>query len=223
MPVVRFLDTETTGFVDPDPVEIAFIDCVGPPHHMKIAQKAQEFYKPRKPIENGAMAVHHITNEDVAGHQKWDPESFHPGEGFDFLVGHSIDYDWNVIGKPEVRRICTDAMARHTWPEADSYKQSALLYRLYGGKAREMFNLKFAHGALLDIENCYHLFGVIVKIHKFKAWEEVWKFSEEARVPIKMPFGKHRGEKIADMPRSYKNWLLGQPDVDPYLRVALER
>ncbi|MNN74026.1 hypothetical protein D3C81_1901880 [compost metagenome] len=45
--------------------------------------------------------------------------------------------------------------------------------------------------------------------------------SEEARIPTVIRFGKHAGSKIADIPADYKKWLLGQADVDPYLRKAL--
>lgn len=30
---------------------------------------------------------------------------------------------------------------------------------------------------------------------------------------VKMPFGKHKGELVADLPDSYLNWLLGQDFV----------
>ena len=46
--------------------------------------------------------------------------------------------------------------------------------------------------------------------------------SEIARIPTIMPFGKHKGLLLADVPSSYKQWLLGQSDVDPFLRKALE-
>ncbi len=36
-----------------------------------------------------------------------------------------------------------------------------------------------------------------------------------------MTFGKHKGMNITDIPPDYKRWLLGQQDVDPYLRKAL--
>ncbi|HBZ18829.1 MAG TPA: DNA polymerase III subunit epsilon, partial [Betaproteobacteria bacterium] len=36
-----------------------------------------------------------------------------------------------------------------------------------------------------------------------------------------MPFGKHKGSLLSDMPRDYKEWLLKQGDIDPYLRKAL--
>jgi exodeoxyribonuclease X len=38
-----------------------------------------------------------------------------------------------------------------------------------------------------------------------------------------MPFGKHQGELIADVPADYAAWLLRQPDVDEYLTIALRR
>ncbi len=47
--------------------------------------------------------------------------------------------------------------------------------------------------------------------------------SEDARMPTVMSFGKHKGELIKDIPRDYKRWLLNQPDVDPYLAIALRR
>jgi exodeoxyribonuclease X len=37
-----------------------------------------------------------------------------------------------------------------------------------------------------------------------------------------MPFGKHRGELIANIPLDYKQWLLKQPDMDEYLVMAIK-
>ena len=55
------------------------------------------------------------------------------------------------------------------------------------------------------------------------SWEAVWAFSEEARIPETMPFGKHRGVAISDLPRDYVGWALKNlTDMDPYLRKALE-
>src|SRR5262245_55092932 len=36
-----------------------------------------------------------------------------------------------------------------------------------------------------------------------------------------MPFGKHRGKRLADVPLSYLAWLLDECDVKPYLREAI--
>ena len=37
-----------------------------------------------------------------------------------------------------------------------------------------------------------------------------------------MPFGKHKGELISQMPSDYKQWMLRQDNVSEYLRKALE-
>lgn len=55
------------------------------------------------------------------------------------------------------------------------------------------------------------------------SWEELWEISEDARIPKIIRFGKHTGSKIEDIPHDYKRWLLGQADIDPYLRKALEK
>jgi exodeoxyribonuclease X len=46
--------------------------------------------------------------------------------------------------------------------------------------------------------------------------------SEKARIPKVMPYGKHKGELISQMPADYKQWMLRQDNVSEYLRKALE-
>jgi exodeoxyribonuclease X len=52
--------------------------------------------------------------------------------------------------------------------------------------------------------------------------EDLWRESELARIPTIMPFGKHKGLLLPDVPSHYRDWLLNQADIDPYLRKALE-
>lgn len=40
-------------------------------------------------------------------------------------------------------------------------------------------------------------------------------------MPTTFTFGKHQGEKIADVPLDYIHWMMRQPDVDPYLMKAM--
>ena len=139
-----------------------------------------------------------------------------------YLIGHNIDYDYKVIGEPPVKRICTLALSRYLWPELDAHRQSAMLYHLERETARD--RLKGAHSASCDVENCLVILGhIVVKLGGVETWEQLWEISEKARIPTKLHFGKHRGELISNIPKSYKQWLLGQPDVDVYLRQALEK
>ena len=130
-----------------------------------------------------------------------------------------MDFDWGVIGKPEVKRICTLSLARKLWPNLDSHNQSALLYYLERSTAREQ--LRNAHSALIDVGICAAILNHICQELGIKTVEALYAESEKARIPITMPFGKHKGSLLSDMPRDYKEWLLKQGDIDPYLRKAL--
>jgi exodeoxyribonuclease X len=151
---------------------------------------------------------------------------FHLPGGIEYLIGYNIDYDWRVIGEPPIKRICVLALARSLLPGLDSYSQSAVLYHLIRSQAREL--LKGAHSADADVYNCRiilsHLIPKLAPIEPTGApltWYWIWLASEQARIPKVMTFGKHKGVAINDIPADYKCWLLGQPDVDPYLVKAL--
>ncbi|HEX3747647.1 MAG TPA: hypothetical protein VHW09_27115 [Bryobacteraceae bacterium] len=143
--------------------------------------------------------------------------------GTEYLVGYNVDYDWKVIGQPEIRRICVLALSRHFFPGLDSYSQSAVLYHVARQQAREL--LKGAHSADVDVYNCHiilsHLIPRMVDSAGPLTWERIWMRSELARIPTVMTFGKHKGATIKDIPADYKRWLLGQPELDPYLVKAL--
>ena len=119
-----------------------------------------------------------------------------------------------------MKRIDTLAFSRKLWPKADSHSLGAMLYLHDRTKAGGY--LRNAHSAATDAYNCYRLLGHILRaLGEPVTWEAVWVLSEDARVPTHMNFGKHKGMAIADVPADYKRWLLGQPDIDPYLRKAL--
>jgi exodeoxyribonuclease X len=126
-----------------------------------------------------------------------------------------------------VKRICTQALSRALWPDADSHSQSAMIYLHYRAQAREM--LQGAHAALDDVRNCRMLLIVILMELNLRngvavsSFEKLWEISEEARIPTVIRFGKHAGSKIADIPADYKRWMLAQDNVDPYLRKALTK
>lgn len=219
-------DTETTGVSEPVIVEAAWL-LLNNPVDCAICDKFLGRYNPGKPIELGALATHHILDEELVSCPP--ANSFELPEGTEYLIGHNIDFDWRAIGEPPVKRICTLALSRYLHPELDDHAQSAMLYHYSADRALTRDRLRSAHSAQADVRNCHSLLTCLLDDLEERGdlnpacvdWETVWQVSERARVPTVMTFGKHKGERIADVPGDYKAWLLRQPDVDPYLAKAL--
>jgi len=221
------LDTETTGIVDPEVIEacwmsVAFVPGGAGQHlpSIRFGPPVTRRFKPSGPISMGAMATHHIMDEDLQDQP--GSSTFRLPDGTRYVVGHNVDFDWRVAGSPEsVKRIDTLCLARRFWPECDSHSLGALTYFLDRAGARE--RLRSAHNAETDVLLTARLLEAILRTSAVPITDidALWRLSESARVPTVMPFGKHKGWKISDVPPDYKAWLRRQPDVDPYLLIAL--
>lgn len=224
------LDTETTGLDAPEVVALAHTTLLESPTNLSCGIGAQ-FFKPSKPISLGALATHHIIDEDLADAPPWLGR-WTPPEGAEYLIGHNVDFDWKAIGQPHVARICTLALSRHILPDIDSHSLGALTYYFRGRIAgREL--LRNAHDAAQDVHLCMLALIELLKLMPSMAsWHQVWQASEKARVPTRFTFGKYGpkdgkpGQVIADVRKadpSYIRWCLGVPDFasDPYLTKAL--
>ncbi|WP_130804844.1 putative quorum-sensing-regulated virulence factor [Acinetobacter ihumii] len=220
------LDTETHT-LNGLPIEIAYAPIII--HDGKISlDKSQLFdqlYQVNQPISYAAMAVHHILESDLEGQPLFT--SFELPSETQYIIGHNVDYDINAIAKcgvdtQQIKPICTLALARKVWPQADAHNISALIYLISKGseKAREL--LKGAHRADADIILTANILMHIVHHLNIENIEALYQASEQARIPSKINFGKHKGTLIQDLPNDYVNWLLRQDELDPYLKKALE-
>jgi exodeoxyribonuclease X len=210
-------DVEATDKNDAVIIEAASLDVTSL-KPFEVGNPWVQRYNPGKPISLGALATHHIMDEELVNCPA--SSSFRLPAGTKYLIGHNIDFDWVAIGSPEVKRICTLALARSLWPDLDSHTQSALLYYFERATAREQ--LRNAHSALADVWICSKIVvQIIEKLHPVSL-DALWEMSEKARIPTTMPYGKHKGELISQVPSDYKQWLLRQDNVSGYLRKALE-
>lgn len=218
------IDTETTGMRDPEVIELAIKKLttfdVGGFHETSLVYR----YCPSKPIELGALATHHITAEELQDYPASSTAKL-PMDA-EYIIGHNIDFDWKVLGSPPVGRICTQALARMLYPSLDSHRLGALMYYLRPDVAKAY--LKNSHSAGVDVENCHLILTeMLVELESrsfvITSSEELWAVSERARIPTTMPFGKHKGLPIAEVPKSYVSWYKRQEQTDQYVIEAFRR
>ncbi|RZG64030.1 3'-5' exonuclease [Acinetobacter bouvetii] len=220
------LDTETHT-LNGQPIEIAYAPIQISDHKITLdkSQLFDQLYSVDEPISFTAMAVHHILESDLENKPHYT--TFKLPEDTLYIIGHNIDYDIRALEKcgvdsTRIKAICTLALARLVWPNAEAHNISALIYMISKGseKAREM--IRKAHRADMDIILTANILMHIVHHLKINSIEELYAASEDARIPRSINFGKHRGTAIADLPADYVQWLMRQEDLDPYLRKALE-
>jgi len=234
--VALILDTETTGVDNPDVIELAYLPLTA--RCLSEGPVWVQRFSTEKKIELGAMATHHIIEDDLAGLPAW-PGSWAPPTGIEYLIGHNIDFDWKAIGSPmPMKRICTLALSRKYFPEADSHSLAAMTYHTTShDQARSL--VRGAHSAAVDVANVLRLFFQLafgkcgMPTGDQFSFEHIWQLSEVARVPTHFTFGKYgpkdgkAGTAIADVRRfdpGYINWCLRSCDQvkdDPYYIKAL--
>lgn len=210
-------DTETTGTIDPGIVQDGWIEC----DHMgvTVGDLHGQLWNPGKPSGFGALATHHITDDMVADAQPASEFALPPG--VTHIIGHKVDFDWEAAGRPDVKRICTLALARRMWPDLDSHTLGALTYRIIGSAAREA--LRDAHDARADVMLCANVLRAICAARQPTSLDDLWRMSEDARIPTHISFGKHAGKPISMVPSDYRSWYRRQDETDPYLLEAFKR
>ncbi|ENU20185.1 hypothetical protein F994_01242 [Acinetobacter bohemicus ANC 3994] len=220
------LDTETHT-LNGQPIEIAYAPIQI--HDGKLTlDKSQIFdqlYRVDEPISYAAMAVHHILESELVDQPHYT--SFSLPQETTYIIGHNIDYDIRALEKcgvdiSKIKAICTLALARLVWPDAEAHNISALIYMITKGSAKARDMIKKAHRADMDIILTANILMHEIHHLKIQTIEELYTASEDARIPRTINFGKHRGTAIADLPADYMQWLLRQEDLDPYLRKAIE-
>ena len=220
------LDTETHT-LNGLPIEIAYapIKIESGKLSLDKSQIFDQLYQVNQPISYAAMAVHHILESDLVDQPNY--REFQLPEQTSYIIGHNVDYDIAAIARfgvdtSKLKPICTLALARHVWEDAEAHNISALIYLISKGsdKAREM--LKGAHRADADIILTANILMHIIHRLNIQDIEQLYIASEAARIPKSISFGKHKGTAIQDLPADYVQWLLRQDDLDSYLRKALE-
>ncbi len=231
--IIRVVDLETTGLEPPegDICEIGWCDIVmkedlaGSPVTDYVAPMASGFggsmlINPGHPIPPETSAIHHITDEDVAG--KPGPlvaeRVFHQGQAFDFLkiiafAAHNAKFErqWCEEWSGGIPWICTYKCALRLWPEAPVHSNQGLRYwRKPEGLDRETASV--SHRAYPDAYVTAFLLCHLMR-EPGVTFEQLVQWSNEPALQVKCWIGKFRGQPWRDVDYGFLQWV-SQRDFD---------
>jgi len=212
------LDFETTG-LEPGyrPVEIAWIEFDA---DLREVAQVHSLVDPRIPIEPGAQRTHGITAEMVSGQPTLANflSTFHPEKFRDehvLVVAHNARYDVPMF-EPFCRRItslCTMQLAQSLYPDAPDHRLQTIVEYLG-------VELVPNHRALADAAACLDVLRAIAH-DRSSSLDQLLALVREGSLDSVMPFGKHKGTKLRDLPDSYVAWCIENLDHDNWVRSAL--
>ncbi len=200
-----YYDTETTGTrSDKDRIiEIAGFDPVR-------NRTFCEFINPGIPIPPEASSIHHITDDMVANSPSFQEigQAFINFCGEDaVLIAHNNDaFDRHFL-ENECKR---HGLTLPSWPYIDSLKWARKyrpdLPRHSLQVLREVYGIppNQAHRALDDVIVLHEMFSQMIDDLSMETILELLSGSTQIS---KMPFGKHQGTPLSQVPKSYVKWL----------------
>lgn len=208
----HILDTETAS-LQGGVCEIAWLVV---DDNLDVKSEFCSLVNPEIAISEGAQAVHGISDADVADKptlaqiaQEHLPEPI-------TIVGHNCAFDIRMI-KASIQiadSICTLALARKYIKGTTNHKLETLQAELH-------FPEQKSHSALGDVYTARDLL-----LHLNSKFDVTLQGAlAESKIPKLvhlMPFGKHKGRALLQIPRDYREWLLKQ-ELDKDLRFSLEK
>ena len=213
---VRVLDVETTGFdaANDHIIEIASID-LEQEHGYTNAMETMVALPEGCTIPPEISGITHIIDEDLVNALPRS-DAFDKFVGADYYVAHNAAFDSQWFPTAYKNWICTMKCAAYTFPDAPNYKNQTLRY--YLGLAQP-FGIRRQsidpHRALSDVLVTAAIFYEIQKRMGFRKMVEV---SKQPMIIRKFTFGKHKGQRLTEVPADYLNWIKSANDIDPDLK-----
>jgi DNA polymerase III subunit epsilon len=207
-----YYDTETTGTRN-DRDRIIELAAFDPLENRTFCR----LIHPGSPIPSEATAIHHISDEMVANAPSFEvvarefmafcPEETvliaHNNDAFDKLF---LEQEFKRAGLPfpPYRFIDTLKWARKYRSDLPRHTLQSLR-EVYGFPSNQ------AHRALDDVIILHQVFSAMIDDLPI---QKVMELLARPQVLSKMPFGKHQGKMLADVPKNYVAWLFSSGAFD---------
>lgn len=211
---VLICDTETTGLEEPiGVVEVAWIELIQEEGDWTMANSFSSLVKSPYPMTCGAGGVNQIRDEDLVDAPTLEELPFPEGEIC--FVSHNVPFDRPLL-EPYLdimEELCTLLLSRRLIPGVENYKLGTLACAC--GLSRGL-----PHRAKFDTELVGEL---LIYMLQGTGWglEKMIEYYKKPHRFKHMPFGKHAGELMEDVPISYLAWLSGQ-DLDRDTRTTVD-
>jgi exodeoxyribonuclease X len=221
----RVFDTETTG-LNPRTdavVELAWAIIRG---DGTVLSSNSTLINPGRPIPADASRVHGIFDCDVAHAPALEQAVDKHDDLFSPVlpaVCHNAAFDSVLLRRSQrladgnPRFLCTLRLAQNLVPGCESYRLEFLRSRLgldFRGDGPT------AHRAASDAATTCLLLKHLIDCYLATGYpDDVEELFNVANIQ-RMPFGKHKGKPLSEVPADYIDWLLGR-DIDDDLRCAL--
>lgn len=229
------IDTETTGVDTKNDDVIEFSSNSGAVFTTK--------YSTNREIPAESSAIHWISNNDVKDSPSFDKHSnelLNLLNSKDYIVGHNLNFDIDIlyhnlkrtidpssmdmeVFHSPYRRICTLHLAKKLYAEDESFVNLKLGYLWFKLKVNEKYpDVKITpHKAEDDVLMCkLVLIDLIETLIERGIIDSTKELGDELvglcmtpSLYTKMPFGKHKGQLMEDVPTSYFTWLVNNSEV----------
>lgn len=209
--LIRVVDTETTNVDDPaEMVELGWTDVRWFPEGWSIESgPSSALISPGMPISFAAMAIHHLTDADVAGGMNPDDARAKVVKGADILAAHNAEFDRRFIRGHRLPWICTFKAAKTAWPELQGHSNGAIRYErglcLADGRCLP------SHRAGPDTWVTAHILLDLLKIYQP---ETLIEMSANPVLQLKCWLKAHRGKRWSEVPTDYIDWILHKSDPE---------
>lgn len=221
------LDTETNGLTPGvnEPCEVAMLKC----ENGDVTDIQSWYLQTKLPIPPHVQAVHHISNETIAGHpsneektQEWQDYCKNT-----IIIAHNASFDKSMMpALQDDSFVWADnlSLARHIWPLGSINPETGKTLTAHKCKIiQSWLDLEVdtrgeeAHRATADILVTMEIFRIAVnKWLESKDYcptgKELVDFCESPCLIEKMPFKPHKGVKIKDLPSEYIRKMLKQDE-----------